>query len=146
MTTGHLSYFWAPWCTRCTAVSPVVSSVAQSNDLTVEMIDVEQSPDEARRRRVFGVPTIIATAPDGSTYRRSGSLTDTDLQRLADFAIGDGSGRPPIDLDEGLRLAAGVALAGIGIISSTIGLTALGVLLAFASVANRLRRDRYPSS
>jgi thioredoxin-like negative regulator of GroEL len=145
MMTGHLSYFWAPWCTRCATVSPVVTSVAETNHLRVEMIDVEAHPGEAQDRRVFGVPTVIATAPDGTTYRRSGTLSKAELQQLADFAKGQSANRPLLDSDEMLRLAAGVALVAIGAVTSTIGLTLLGIVLALTSVANRLRRNRDPA-
>ncbi len=146
MTNGHLSYFWAPWCARCATVSPVVTFIAQTNNLALEVIDVEEMPEEARKRRVFGVPTVIASAPDGATYRRSGTITESDLQQLADFATGRGSGRPLLTSDEVLRLAAGGAVAAIGIVTDTVGLTILGSVLALSSFWHRLRRSPDPGS
>lgn len=146
MTNGHLSYFWAPWCERCATVSPVVTSVAQANDLALEVIDVEEMPEEAQRRRVFGVPTVIASAPDGATYRRSGVLTKSDLQQLADFASGQGARRPLLNSDEILRLSAGGAVAVIGVVTGTAGLTILGSVLALSSFRHRLRRRPDPGS
>ena len=140
MTNGHLSYFWAPWCERCATVSPVVTSVAQANDLALEVIDVEEMPEEAQNRRVFGVPTVIASAPDGATYRRSGILTESDLQQLADFATGQGAGRPFLNFDEILRISSGGAVAVTGVMTGTVGLTILGLVLALSSFRHRLRR------
>ena len=53
--------FFATWCGPCKALGPTIDEVAQemAGKAGVYKIDVDQSPDIARRYGVMSVPTLI---------------------------------------------------------------------------------------
>ncbi|HYE97019.1 MAG TPA: thioredoxin [Rubricoccaceae bacterium] len=53
--------FWAPWCSSCRAVAPVVEAVAAEYQgrALVASVDVEAYPDVAARFGVRSLPTFI---------------------------------------------------------------------------------------
>lgn len=50
-------FFTAAWCEPCRTMAPMLCAAAGS--ITVEPIDVDAAPTEAKRYGVKGVPTLI---------------------------------------------------------------------------------------
>jgi thioredoxin 1 len=63
--------FWAEWCGPCRMVEPVIDEIAeeQAASLKVVKLNVDESPEVARRYAVMSVPTLLVIA-DGVEKRR----------------------------------------------------------------------------
>lgn len=79
--------FGGRWCGPCKALAPIVERIAAENGgkLKVVAVDVDDSPEIARRYGIRGVPTV-AVFRDG---KESGKITGlTSRERLLALAFG----------------------------------------------------------
>ena len=52
--------FWAPWCSPCRLLSPVLEEVARLRpDIKVCKVNVEEEQELAARYKVFSIPTML---------------------------------------------------------------------------------------
>jgi thioredoxin 1 len=53
--------FWAEWCGPCKMISPILDEIASEHagKLRVAKLNVDDSPDVARRYDVMSIPTLI---------------------------------------------------------------------------------------
>lgn len=53
--------FWAEWCHPCRMVAPVLEQIAgeQEGKLLIRKLNVDHSPDIARRYEIFSIPTLL---------------------------------------------------------------------------------------
>jgi len=63
--------FWAPWCSPCLAMEPVVEELAQEYEgrVKVAKINVDESPVIAGKYGIKGIPTVL--------FFKDGKLVDT---------------------------------------------------------------------
>lgn len=53
--------FWAPWCTPCKMIAPILENIALEYDgkLIVAKINTDENPQWAMRYGVQGIPTLL---------------------------------------------------------------------------------------
>ena len=63
--------FWAEWCGPCKTIAPVLDEIAEEHagKLRVGKVNVDDSPDVARRFEVMSIPTLIVFK-DGQPKKR----------------------------------------------------------------------------
>lgn len=90
MTTMHLAFFHAPWCTVCHEKAPVVEQIASAvgMDLARWDIDQDEGRTEADRRRIKTVPTLALVHGERVPFRLVGRMITPENVRhlLAQFS------------------------------------------------------------
>lgn len=76
MTNRKLEYFGASWCTACKFVKPIVESL---ENITVEIVDVEQQMDRAAKLGIRNLPTLILLEDGAEVKRLSGNKTKKEI-------------------------------------------------------------------
>lgn len=62
--------FWAEWCGPCKMIAPILEEIAGEQDnLQIAKVNVDDSPDIARRFEVMSIPTLILFK-DGEPAKR----------------------------------------------------------------------------
>jgi thioredoxin 1 len=63
--------FWAEWCGPCKMIAPILEEIANDHDgkVTVAKLNVDDSPELARRFDVMSIPTLIVFQ-DGAAKKR----------------------------------------------------------------------------
>jgi len=62
--------FWAEWCGPCKMISPILEEIATEHDgISIAKVNVDDSPDVARRFEVMSIPTLIMFK-DGAPAKR----------------------------------------------------------------------------
>lgn len=53
--------FWAEWCGPCKMISPILDEIASEHPdkITIAKLNIDDSPDIARRFGVMSIPTMI---------------------------------------------------------------------------------------
>ena len=67
-----LIYFSAPWCGPCRQLGPIMDEVAQQ--VTVQKVNVDDSPDMASHYGIRNVPTVVAVDNYGGEKARKVGL------------------------------------------------------------------------
>ena len=52
--------FWAPWCSPCRMVVPIVEQIAEErNDIKVGKINIDEEPLLAQQFGIMSIPTLL---------------------------------------------------------------------------------------
>ena len=62
--------FWAEWCGPCKMIAPILEEIAtEQGQIRIAKVNVDDSPDIARRFEVMSIPTLIMFK-DGEPAKR----------------------------------------------------------------------------
>ncbi len=80
--------FWAEWCGPCKAIAPILDEIAdeQAGKITIAKLNVDESPEIARRFEVLSIPTLIVFNEGEPAKRLVGAKGKEQLlEELNDF-------------------------------------------------------------
>lgn len=78
--------FWAPWCSPCKAVAPMLEKIAKdyAGQLIVAKVDTDENPQYAMKNEVQGIPTMLFIANGKVLHRQVGALPESSLRTTVD--------------------------------------------------------------
>jgi thioredoxin 1 len=78
--------FWAQWCGPCRSIAPLLEEVAteRQETLRVVKINIDESPEVARRFNVRSIPTLILFQDGKPQSQRVGALRRVELDAFLD--------------------------------------------------------------
>jgi thioredoxin 1 len=70
--------FWAPWCTPCKMVAPVLDKLAKEYDgkLLIAKVNTDDNPEWAGKYGAKGLPTMLFVANGKIVHRQVGALPE----------------------------------------------------------------------
>lgn len=75
--------FWAVWCGPCQMLAPTIEQIAKENDdFLVGKIDVDQSPDLARKFGIASIPTLVVMDGGKPVGKMIGVRSKDDILKL----------------------------------------------------------------
>ena len=80
--------FWAPWCSPCRLVSPVVESFGESHTekVAVAKVNTDENQQLAMRYSIFSIPTMILFKNGAEAARLVGYMPQEAMEeRLSRF-------------------------------------------------------------
>ncbi len=82
---------WAPWCGPCRMVSPALENLAREYAGRVKLVkvDVDESPQTARRFDARGIPTLLVLRNGRVVSRHVGAAPEAALRTWLDQALGE---------------------------------------------------------
>ena len=74
--------FWAPWCTPCRMVSPLVERIGRDHAgaLKVVKLNVDQAPSISERYGVRGIPLLVLFRDGSEVDRAVGAIPHDRLR------------------------------------------------------------------
>jgi thioredoxin 1 len=78
--------FWAEWCGPCKSIAPILEDVAteRQDTLRVVKVNVDESPEVARRFGVRSIPTLILFQDGLPQAQKVGALRRVELDAFLD--------------------------------------------------------------
>lgn len=76
--------FWAPWCSPCRAVAPVLDKFAKefAGKLLVAKVNTDEDQQWAGTYNVQGIPTMLFIANGKIVHRQVGALPERMLREI----------------------------------------------------------------
>ncbi len=76
--------FWAPWCTPCKMVAPVLDKIAQeqAGKLIIAKVNTDENPEWAMKYGVQGIPTMLFVSDGKIVHRQVGALPEGMLREV----------------------------------------------------------------
>jgi thioredoxin 1 len=81
-TTPVVVDFWAPWCTPCKMVAPILDKIAReyAGKVIVAKVNTDDNPVWAQKYEVRGIPTMLFIAGGKEVHRQVGALPERMLR------------------------------------------------------------------
>ncbi|MGI6070572.1 MAG: thioredoxin [Blautia sp.] len=75
--------FWAPWCSHCVALNPVLEEFAQqSPHVRIGKINVDEEPELARQYNIRTIPTVMVIKDGEITDKK---IAPKEIEELEDL-------------------------------------------------------------
>jgi len=76
--------FWAPWCTPCRMVAPILDKIAkeQEGKLVIAKVNTDENPEWAMKFQVQGIPTMLFVANGKVVHTQVGALPEPLLKQV----------------------------------------------------------------
>jgi thioredoxin 1 len=76
--------FWAPWCTPCKMIAPMLEKLAQElpGKLVIAKVNTDENPEWAGRYEVQGIPTMLFVYAGQIVHRQVGALPERILREV----------------------------------------------------------------
>lgn len=133
---------WAPWCSNCRAMHPVVDEVAATGTVRVVDLQVDESPELAARLGIRSVPTLVAFRDGDEVGRLVGARPRPAIESLFETAAGT-TGEVRATMPATLltaRTVVGIVLALVGVALDSVVLVAIGGTIALWGLVGVVRR------
>ena len=74
--------FWAPWCSPCKMVGPMLEKIANEmgDKIVVTKVNTDENPEWANKYGVQGIPTILFIFGGKIIHRQVGALPERMLR------------------------------------------------------------------
>jgi thioredoxin 1 len=81
--------FWAPWCSPCKAVAPVVDALAEEYEgkIKVGKVNVDENPATPGKYGIRGIPTVILFKDGKVMDQVVGAVPKPQLEALIKKAL-----------------------------------------------------------
>ena len=81
--------FWAEWCGPCRSVAPILERIADefAGRIKLVKVDVDASPELARRFEVQGIPMMAIVDHGQLLDRRTGAAPEHELARWIEATL-----------------------------------------------------------
>ncbi|MFP4466752.1 MAG: thioredoxin [Candidatus Goldiibacteriota bacterium] len=78
--------FWAPWCSPCKMIAPVIEKIAESysGKIKTVKVDVDSSAQTASKMGIRSIPTIIIFKNGEIAEQLVGMVSEAQLKQLVD--------------------------------------------------------------
>jgi len=85
-TTPVVVDFWAPWCTPCKMIAPVLEKLAAEygDKLIIAKVNTDENPEWAMKYGVQGIPTLLFVAHGKVVDHQVGAANASAIQARVD--------------------------------------------------------------
>lgn len=82
--------FWAPWCSPCKQLMPILDDTAETyaGEVVVAKVNADENPDIVGKYNVRGLPTVILFSDGEERERFSGLQTKSRISAFIDRNLG----------------------------------------------------------
>lgn len=83
--------FWAPWCSPCKQLMPILEELAEAyqNQILVVKVNADENQEIAKKYNVRGLPTVILFVNGQDSERFVGLQTKSRIAAFIDRQIGE---------------------------------------------------------
>ena len=81
--------FWAPWCGPCLMIGPMIEALAEERGEAIKVvkINVDESPDVARRMGIRSIPTVMVFSGGELAEMAVGARPKGELEAMVDRTL-----------------------------------------------------------
>ena len=81
--------FWAPWCSPCSSVAPIVHEIAKKYDGKIEVfkINIDEAPQISSEYKIEAIPCFIFLKGEKVIDRLVGLSSFEDLEKKIDSLL-----------------------------------------------------------
>ena len=78
--------FWAPWCSPCRMVAPMLDKIAKEQDgkLVIAKINTDEDSEWAMKYGVQGIPTMLFIANGKVVHKQVGAMPEGMLRMVVE--------------------------------------------------------------